>query len=43
MTKALENIEQEENTHKKVFGDVEYYALANEVTGLWVGVSPAEE
>lgn len=43
MTKALENIGQEENTHKKVFGDVEYYALANEVTGLWVGVSPAEE
>ena len=40
---ALKNIGQEENTHKKVIGDVKYYALANEVTGLWVGVSPAEE
>ena len=43
MTTALKNMEQENNTHEKVFGDVKYYALANEVTGLWVGVSPAEE
>lgn len=43
MTKALENIGQEENTHKKVFGDVEYFAMASELTGLWVGVSPAGE
>jgi len=43
ITAALKHIDQEENTHKKVIGAVEYYALANEVTGLWVGVSPAEE
>lgn len=43
MTTALKNMGQENNTHEKVFGDVKYYALANEVTGLWVGVSPAEE
>lgn len=43
MTTALKNMGQENNTHEKVFGDVKYYALANEVTGLWVGVSPAGE
>lgn len=42
MTTALKNIGQENNTHEKVFGDVKYYALANEVTGLWVGVSPID-
>lgn len=43
ITAALKNIGKEENTHKKVIGDVEYYALANEITGLWVGVSPVGE
>lgn len=43
ITAALKNIGQEENSHSKVFGSVEYYALANEVTGLWVGITPAEE
>lgn len=43
ITAALKNIGKEENTHEKVIGDVEYYALASEVTGLWVGVSPAGE
>lgn len=43
ITAALKNIGKDENSHKKVIGNVEYYALANEVTGLWVGVSPAGE
>lgn len=43
ITAALKNIGQEENSHSKVFGSVEYYALANDVTGLWVGITPAEE
>lgn len=43
INKALKNIGEEKNTHKKVIGDVEYYALANEVTGLWVGISPKDD
>ena len=43
ITAALKNIDQENNSHKKVFGNVEYYALANQATGLWVGVGPVEK
>ena len=43
ITAALKNIGKDENSHKKVIGNIEYYALANEATGLWVGVSPAGE
>lgn len=43
INKALKNIGEEKNTHKKVIGDVEYYALASEVTGLWVGILPVED
>lgn len=42
MTQALKNMDQQENIHKKTIGNVEYYALANEVTGLWVGISPID-
>ena len=43
ITAALKNIGKEENSHKKVIDGLEYYALASEATGLWVGVSPAGE
>ena len=43
ITAALKNTGQEENNHNKVIGNVEYYASSNEVTGLWVGVSPAND
>ena len=43
MTQALKNMDEANNMHKKTIGNVEYYALANEATGLWVGISPVEE
>lgn len=43
ITKALEGVEKENNTHNKVVGNVKYYALASKYTGLWFGVSPATE
>ena len=43
ITAALKNIGQEDNTHRKVIGDVEYYAMTGELAGLWVGVSPVDE
>lgn len=43
ITKALEGVDKENNTHNQVVGGIKYYALASEYTGLWFGMSPAEE
>lgn len=43
ITEALKNIEKEDNSHSKIIGNVKYYAMANVNTGLWVGISPAED
>lgn len=41
MTQALKNLDVADNMYKKTVGHVEYFATANRVTGLWMGVSPA--
>lgn len=43
MTQALKDLDVADNMHKKTIGHIEYFATANRVTGLWVGISPAGE
>lgn len=43
ITKALDGIDNENNSHNKIVGNTEYYAMASKYTGLWVGISPAKE
>ena len=41
--KSMEGMNDENNTHSKIIGNIKYYALASPELGLWVGVSPAKE
>lgn len=41
--KAMKDPTAENNTHRQVFGNIKYYALASTYTGLWVGFEPVEE
>lgn len=43
ITKALNGLEKEKNTHSQVIGDVKYYSLASKYTGLWFGISPVND
>jgi len=43
ITKALKGMDSEKNDHNQIIGDVKYYSLASQYTGLWFGMSPANE
>ncbi|MBF6918468.1 hypothetical protein HN258_15135 [Acinetobacter baumannii] len=40
LTKALDGIDKEKNSHNAVVGNVKYFATASKLTGLWFGVEP---
>lgn len=43
LTKALEGVEKEKNTHKAIVGNIEYFATASKQIGLWFSIEPAEK
>ncbi|MFW1665074.1 hypothetical protein [Acinetobacter ursingii] len=43
LTKALDGIDKEKNTHKASVGNVEYFATASKQMGLWFSIEPAEK
>ena len=43
LTKALDGIDKEKNTHKASVGNVEYFATASKQMGLWFSIEPVED
>lgn len=42
INKALQGMENENNSHSEIIGDIKYFAAASKFTGLWFGMEPVE-